>query len=64
MYADDTVLYSTSPCTLEIYWVVQDDLNRVQQNQYSLEVGKVGSQRATKFSYLGVVLDETLQERK
>ena len=31
MYADDTVLYSTSPCTLEINRVVQDDLNRVAQ---------------------------------
>ena len=31
MYADDTVLYSTSPCTLKMNKVVQDDLNRVAQ---------------------------------
>ena len=30
-YADDTVLYSTGPCTLEINKLVQDDLNRVAQ---------------------------------
>ena len=31
MYVDDTVMYSTNLCTLEIARVVQDDLNRVVQ---------------------------------
>ena len=31
MYADDTVLYFTSLCTLEINKVVHDDINRVAQ---------------------------------
>ena len=31
MYADDTVLYFTSLCSLEINKVVQDDLNRVEK---------------------------------
>ena len=88
MYADDTVLYSTSPCTLEINRVVQDDLNRVAQwmesNKLILNQSKTKSmlfgsrqnlakspnfciqlhgkvlERVAKFSYLGVVLDETL----
>ena len=31
MYVNDTLLYSTSPCTLQVNEVVQDNLNRVAQ---------------------------------
>ena len=31
MYADDTVLYFTSPCTSEITEVVHDDLSRASK---------------------------------
>ena len=83
-----TLLYSTSPCTLKINRVVQDDLNRVAQwmesNKLILNQSKTKSmlfgsrqnlakspnfciqlhgkvlERVAKFSYLGVVLDETL----